>query len=279
LRNCATENFPDKVKVAFGEGLNAQMDFTKLTRTARLFLMAVHGAALAGDGFAVGHTGFRRDNAYLEAGLSAADGNFDMLVAHTLKDGLVGRDVIVPGEGHILFALAGQGRAQFGRVGLGFGVNRHAVEGTGVIGPRQGERVGFVTQRVAGGGFGELGNHTDITAVEDFDADDFFTARDADGAKAFFDALVLVPDPAVGADHARVHSEKGLLAHKGVGSGLPDIGSQRATIGSGEGFIAIFAFGNCLGSFSGRRKQSHDGVEERTNADFGRGGRYKDRVK
>ena len=103
---------------------------TKGGGVACLLLMAVHGFSLLCDGFLIRNTRNFRQQVDLELGFSAADGNINVLIAHTLQNGLVGVHVIVPGQGHVFFAEAGQSRADLGGVGLGLREDGNAVEGT-----------------------------------------------------------------------------------------------------------------------------------------------------
>jgi hypothetical protein len=54
--------------------------------------------------------------------VGTVDRHVDVLVAHTLQDGLMRDRVVVPGEGHILFAQAGQGRGDLGSIAWVLGV-------------------------------------------------------------------------------------------------------------------------------------------------------------
>jgi len=100
------------------------MHLTELTGAAGLFLVAVHGGGGFGDGFLVGNLGFLDIDTNLEFGLGAADGNLDVLVSHTLQDGLVRGGFVMPGKGHILFAQAGEGSGDLCGISLGFGEER-----------------------------------------------------------------------------------------------------------------------------------------------------------
>ena len=75
---------------------------------AGLLLVAVLGAGILGDALAIGDLGLEGGQADLELGLGTPDGNIDMLVAHALQDGLAGGLLVVPAQGHILFAQARQ---------------------------------------------------------------------------------------------------------------------------------------------------------------------------
>jgi len=100
--------------------------------------MPVHGGSGFGDGLLIRDLGLGDDDPNLELGFGAADGNVDMLITHTLQNGLQGGVVIVVGQGHILFAEAGQGGRNLGRVGLRFGEYRDAIERVRVSRDRQG---------------------------------------------------------------------------------------------------------------------------------------------
>ena len=104
MRNRAANDIPGKFIIFVCVGFNPKMNFTKLTGTACLFFVAVHGGCRLGDGFLVRYLGFMYVDAHLELGFSAADGGIDVLISHTLQNGLEGCIVIVPAQGHIFFA-------------------------------------------------------------------------------------------------------------------------------------------------------------------------------
>jgi len=54
----------------------------------------------------------------------------------------------MPGEGHILFAQAGERGGNFGRIRLSLGEKRNLKEGIGILRNRQGDRVALITQGI-----------------------------------------------------------------------------------------------------------------------------------
>ena len=133
--------------------------------------------------------------------------------------------------------------------------------------------MGFVAQRIAGGGFGQLGDGADVAGMDDLDRDGFLAARDRQAAEAFLGALGLVPDTRVGIDHAGIDPEESLSSNEGIGRGLPDVSGQRAAVDRFEFFIARLALGDHDRGCQRGGHQADDRIQHRPDADLGRSGR------
>ena len=144
----AAEDLADELKLLLFQRLDAHVDFGKLPSAAGLLLVAVLGITVLGDGLPVRHTRLFRIQASLELGFGLADGYVDVLPPHTLEDGLVCAGLLVPGQGHIFFAQAGQGGANLGGIRLSLGGDRNAVEGAGVFRDGKFKGMAAVTKRI-----------------------------------------------------------------------------------------------------------------------------------
>ena len=107
-----------------------------------------------------------------------ADGHVDVLVAHTLQYGLLGGGFVEPGEGHIFFGQARERGAHLGRISLGLGRHRHAIQRAGILGRRQRQRMAFITQGVARAGIAQLGHRENVSGVYGLHRHLFFAADD-----------------------------------------------------------------------------------------------------
>src|SRR5215210_2141963 len=101
LREIHTDELIREFEIALMIWLNAQMDFPKLTRATRLFLVTVLPTGLASDAFAIGDPWLMRNQPHLEFHLSPMDSHINMLVSHTLQDRLMCNGIVLPGKGHI----------------------------------------------------------------------------------------------------------------------------------------------------------------------------------
>ena len=252
-------------------------DLAELARAASLFLVAVLGSRFAGDTFAVWDLRFVGGKSHLELGLCAVQGNVNVLVAHALQNGLVGDAVVVPGEGHILFAETGQGRGDLGGIGLGLGSYGNAIQGRWILGCRDGQGMALVAEGVASGGNSQLRDCGDVACMHDLGRDLFLAALEMQARHALFGALVLVPHVRIRLDRAGEHPEVGHLADERIGCGLPDVGSQRCRIGRLKNLFAIPALGHALACLQWRGHQVHDGVKKREDANLASACRAEDR--
>ena len=159
--------------------------------------------------------------------LGAADGDIDMLIAHTLQNGLQGGVVVVRSEGHILFAQAVQEWMNLGGISLGLGEDCHPVE----------------RMRDIPGWAGSAGDSYRTRCWRWRFRSTLAQRRYRRRERAFTEIASLprgiltvprrssmlfglVPDAGIGSNGAGIDAEVGLLADKWIGSGFPDINGQ-----------------------------------------------------
>jgi len=272
--DCAAKDIVRESEIFAFDRENLQRNFTKLSRTARLFLMAICGAAFAGDVLFIGHFGFEGDQVELEFLLHAFQGNIDMLIAHAKQQSLMCGSFHFPGEGHIFFRHAGQSLAHLGCVALGLGIDRNTVEGVGVGWDRQDDILFLGCQGIAGGGDAQLCHRANIAAVDHADGQHVLAEGHLNAGKTFFLALVCVPDARIRADHAGIDFEVSLAPNKGVSSGFPNIGCKWSCILVGQFNFTLGSVGFDRRQLGRARSELYEHVQQGLDTDAATAGSY-----
>ncbi len=238
---------------------------------AALFFVLVFDLDAAADGFAEGDARVAELDFDAEFAFHALGDDVDVHVADAAGEQLVGFEVLFEGEGGVLVGHAGEGVADLILVAFVFGFDGHGEHGLGIDDGVEDKGLVFVTEGVAGLGFGHLGNDGEVAGVGDGHGVLGLAAHGEDGA----DALALfaggVIEGGVGFELAGEDADVAEAADEGVGGGFEDQGGE----GVGDFALDRFFVGGVAALGDGvfrRGGVGDDGVEELLGADVLVGG-------
>ena len=96
-RNAAPDDFAYKLEFGAFMRLDPHVNLGELSRSAGLLLVAILRTSDLGNGLPIGNLRYLHLKSDLEFRLGLPDGDVDVLIAHSLQDGLVCAGLLVPG--------------------------------------------------------------------------------------------------------------------------------------------------------------------------------------
>ena len=128
LRHRAADDLVVEFVLGIGrQRLEAQPHVAVLPAAAALLLVAILTTGFACNSFTIWNTRLMNDKPHLKFSLSAVQCHINMLVTHALQNSLMRDGIVLPRQGHILFAHAGQRGRNFRCIGLGLGSDCHTI--------------------------------------------------------------------------------------------------------------------------------------------------------
>ena len=116
-RHRPADDLPRELIALAARRLDAHVDFTELTRPARLFLVAVHRRERPRDRFTIRNPARDGHQIDAELRLGAAHGHIDVAVTQTFQHRLLGAGIVEPVQRGVFFDEAREGRPHLRRIG------------------------------------------------------------------------------------------------------------------------------------------------------------------
>ena len=125
----------------------------------------------------------------------------------------------------------------------------------------------------------ELGDHSDVARVQVLDRELLLAPQELQSPQPLLLPPVLIPNPAVRAQHTRENAQIGEPPHEWIRGGFPHIGRECAGVGPLNFDRFTFAFSASPHTIHRRRKELHDRFQKGNGSDPRRPGGGKNRHK